>query len=519
MLGGPGEDELYAGTGVDFMYGDGGTDVLYNTYGERLDAEVDAVADEAWKEYAQQSDKVWYYRGTNADDVISVDFVTEPGLLADHHLITRLTDNDGNYTFNCADPTGFPGPRRGWRADLGSQRGVIQSRCPQYPRSNGSRNRSYRPSLPRTQLSELLPSEGDYLVILIDALGGARQVTVGPTVQRTVWIDAGSGDDRVEILSGNTLLPDQSEQSHRNDDPETAFDLTTYDGGSAMVSSRSFTGLTSDNPDNVDFYRFTVGPDLTRISLNSTSQDDGLTMALLQADSLVPVNDVATPPLLFVPDSRDANGSSNNIPDDAYFIPGIEGVGIVRGLTLHQSDDEDWFKFQLPDLPAEAQARVTLKRLEGGEISLGLCDAEARRLKSVTVASNKDTLQLDMSGYRRGTYLLKVDGGEPAQYELHFSIGTAGNTLLDFSGEGRVGLVMPDDFEPGMYLLRVSSANFVPTIYDVTFQIGEDPATAVDLAARADALRRDIILGGPGNDILSGGPSEDWSSAAWVTTC
>ena len=100
MLGGSGNDQLYAGTGVDFMYGDGGTDVLYNTYGERLDAEVDAVADDAWKEYAQQSDKVWYYRGTNADDVISVDFVTEPGLLADHHLITRLTNNDGNYTFD-----------------------------------------------------------------------------------------------------------------------------------------------------------------------------------------------------------------------------------------------------------------------------------------------------------------------------------------------------------------------------------------------------------------------------------
>ena len=99
----------------------------------------------------------------------------------------------------------------------------------------------------------------------------------------------------------------------------------------------------------------------------------------------------------------------------------------------------------MPDLPAEAQARVTLKRLEGGEISLGLYDAEARQLKSATVAANKDTLQLDMSDCQRGTYLLKVDGDEPARYELHFSIVTAGNTLLDFSGEGQVGLVMPDE--------------------------------------------------------------------------
>ena len=37
--------------------------------------------------------------GTNAADEIHVDFVTEPGVLADHHLITRLTNNNGNFSF------------------------------------------------------------------------------------------------------------------------------------------------------------------------------------------------------------------------------------------------------------------------------------------------------------------------------------------------------------------------------------------------------------------------------------
>lgn len=30
---------------------------------------------------------------------IHVDFVTEPGVLADHHLVTRLTNNNGNFSF------------------------------------------------------------------------------------------------------------------------------------------------------------------------------------------------------------------------------------------------------------------------------------------------------------------------------------------------------------------------------------------------------------------------------------
>src|SRR5689334_21792215 len=76
----------------------------------------------------------------------------------------------------------------------------------------------------QTQLSGgLLPGEGDFQVILIDALGGNDVVTVGPTVQKTVWVDAGSGDDRVEIRSGNAILIDQTEQRKRNDTKETAY--------------------------------------------------------------------------------------------------------------------------------------------------------------------------------------------------------------------------------------------------------------------------------------------------------
>ncbi len=47
-------------------------------------------------------------------------------------------------------------------------------------------------------------------------------VIVGPTVQKTVWIDAGAGDDRVEIQAGNPLLIDRTEYETSNDTPASA---------------------------------------------------------------------------------------------------------------------------------------------------------------------------------------------------------------------------------------------------------------------------------------------------------
>ena len=183
--------------------------MLYNTAGVPFDAASGGLGGDEWKEYAQQSDKVWYYRGSNTDDVISVDFVTEPGLLADHHLITRLTNNDGNYTFDAQIRLDFeargPDGQLIWNpTDVLFNLEALSIENPADREAALADNPSIEAELSdiEAKLSDLLPPEGDYLVILIDALGGADQVTVGPTVQRTVWIDAGSGDDRVEILSG-----------------------------------------------------------------------------------------------------------------------------------------------------------------------------------------------------------------------------------------------------------------------------------------------------------------------------
>ncbi len=86
MLGSERNDQLFGGTGVDFMYGNGGRDILFRANGTTFESLDDGLADDAWKSYARESDQVWYVGGSNAADKIDLNFVTEPGLLTDHHL-------------------------------------------------------------------------------------------------------------------------------------------------------------------------------------------------------------------------------------------------------------------------------------------------------------------------------------------------------------------------------------------------------------------------------------------------
>ncbi len=118
------------------------------------------------------------------------------------------------------------------------------------------------------EVSTAFADEPDpYVAVIIDALEGDDQVTVGETVQKTVWVDAGPGDDYVRLEPQRAYLTDQAEltveeegQRRFNQEPHSAYDL------GHLVSSKQFRNLTIDSarrdePD-VDWYRFTVGRDL-----------------------------------------------------------------------------------------------------------------------------------------------------------------------------------------------------------------------------------------------------------------
>ncbi|MEL6107788.1 MAG: hypothetical protein AAFU85_17320, partial [Planctomycetota bacterium] len=101
ILGSPKNDKLYGGTTLDFMYGNGGDDDLYRADGTLFeDADGGQTEGDEWKEYARESDQIWYIGGTSVSDEININYVTEPGVLSDRHLVTRLTNNNDNFSFS-----------------------------------------------------------------------------------------------------------------------------------------------------------------------------------------------------------------------------------------------------------------------------------------------------------------------------------------------------------------------------------------------------------------------------------
>lgn len=293
MVGSIFDDVLAGGTGLDFLYGNGGKDTLLRSDGSTFESLDGGLAGDEWKEYARSTGQVWYVPATNANDQISVDFVTEPGLLADHHLITRLTDNNGQFSFDAQVRLDFAAVDDEGTPLWDPQDTVIdfeELRAAEDAVARGDALADIEPA--RIDLvNGLLPPEGEFLAIVIDGLDGDDEITVGPTVQKTVWIDAGAGDDFVRIRSGNRILVDRGEIGEpdgkfrgRNDIPEQAFLLPQ----SASPEGVTYTSLTLDSASDVDWYRLTLAGSLVGSALRvaTGSAADEVTLALFALDNV-----------------------------------------------------------------------------------------------------------------------------------------------------------------------------------------------------------------------------------------
>jgi len=370
MVGSPHDDLLFGGTQVDFLYGNGGNDTLFRSDGSRFEDLDGGDAGDEWKAYARATGQVWYVGATNLDDEIDVNFVTEPGLLGDHHLITRLTKNIGEdlqeyYSFSAQVRLDFAatdeeGGRLWDAADVLLDLDAFLAAADE-PALGEEQYETRQEALDdlaqaeRRLVNGLLPPEGDFLAIIIDALGGDDLITIGPTVQKTVWIDAGPGDDRVEIRDGNAILVDKAEGGTRNDLAEDAYTLI-LPSEPGEPRSGSFAGLTMDSPEDVDWFVFDLPREPVgdaRLVLTSLSENDGLTLSLFED----PVEDPEAPPLRVADpaglglDAADAVGPSNDTLENAYPLDAIEALARVTGLTLHAPDDQDWFKFTVSERP------------------------------------------------------------------------------------------------------------------------------------------------------------------------
>jgi hypothetical protein len=160
---------------------------------------------------------------------------------------------------------------------------------------------------------------------------------------------------------------------------------------------------------------------------------------------------------------------------------------------------------------AKPPASIAMRQTDGGtNLVLEVFTAAGAPLAGLTTIDGVTTVA-NLAGLPIGDYLLKVStGGGTGRYELRPSIGARGQTLLDFTGQGTATINMAGLSPDATYLLKVASANRTPTVYDLSFNLTTGTATTVSLAARSDSVRRDIIIGGDGSDVLSGGPAEDW---------
>ncbi|MCW5626351.1 MAG: hypothetical protein KIT73_16675, partial [Burkholderiales bacterium] len=523
LLGSARDDDLYGGTGADFMFGNGGNDRYFRADGSTFESLDGGLLGDEWKEYAKQNSKVWYVGGTDADDVITVDYVTEPGLVSDYHLVTRLTNNNGNYTFSAQvrlDASGLDGDgNRVFDAiDATLDIEALEARAAAIAADPNNPDLALEEfNFQVVDLAErILPGEGAYDVILIDALGGNDQVYVGPTVQKTVWIDAGAGDDKVVISAGNAILVDGADRDKRNDTRDRARVIV----GSAITTTTQVKGLTIDNPLDADWFRFVLEsvPADAAIRLSSDSDLDGLALEIYNADG-TPTGGTTT--VQVSQDATDTGGSHDTVAD-AYELPAIGGLAQIIGLSLHDPSDVDIFKFTLPGTGRAEDVLGLIKNSATDQTTFELLDATGAKIADA-LTSGPLGLRLALDGLVAGVYYARVSTtGAPARYSLTARVATPnpanaeeesylGTNTLNLSGRQQSVISLAGLTAGAEYLLRVSSPQQIPTRYEFTIDLGTpDEPDVVDFGNQNAVKRRDVILGGTGNDVLQGGAGEDW---------
>jgi hypothetical protein len=454
-----GGDKLYGGTGLDFLYGRGENDELYTRDGLLFEAGFDVPAGEEWKAYAKATNKVWYYGGTGADDVINVDYVTEPGLLSDHHLITRLTNNNGNFTFDAQVRLDFSATDENKNL-IWDSRDVVETFTSILELDDDQQPFELQKF---ANSGDFLPGEGDFLAIIIDALGGNDIVNVGPTVQKTVWVDGGAGDDQILFASGNTILVDRTEDKNRNEvfgaeltDSSRAFPLfgptrmiatiagptngqlsmparldISLDGGATSTrvvvakdaTNSTFADLVADinsaltnaGVSQVVAESISVGLQ-TRLSLRpmSVGQDVSLT--------LVSINDIAQDELGF---SDGQSVTAENIAASTTFTD----------LTIDNPADVDWYKLNVVNTPgANAEVRLTSASVSDRlEVALFSVDDNGAIVEELKNTPSMTTIGADLTErILIGDGLLPDDGQIAAdlQFTLRITQGQTTTSLL-----------------------------------------------------------------------------------------
>ena len=236
MLGGSGDDHLFGGTGIDLLHGNGGNDVLYGKDGDTFqNRTADGSEITQWVEYAKSTNRCWYIGGSDGVDKIDLNFVTNPrnSLFGRHVATFKARGSFEPFVSGIDRLLAYAvdgGPVHDDRSyvrmvDEKKQRNTKSEQPPVVGETQ------FFPSVdtPRRDLQRETDGDAidDVLAIVIDTAGGDDEVLVGETVQKTVWITTGAGNDTAQLEPQRSFLPDNTELGdkiadapsiyHRND--------------------------------------------------------------------------------------------------------------------------------------------------------------------------------------------------------------------------------------------------------------------------------------------------------------
>lgn len=485
IIGGPGDDQLYGGTGLDLLYGGEGNNQLVTRTGEAFESLDGGDAGDAWKEYAKSTNQAWYVGGTNVSDLITVNFVTEPGILQGHHLVTRLTNNNGSFSFDAQVRLDFSATDDDgnliWDPDKLFAGGDLQNDDP-FERANLLSARFSD----AVSLSRLLPPEDDFRAIIIDALGGDDIINVGPTVQKTVWIDAGEGDDEVRIASGRSILIDRTDPI--TDPARGLFRNDTVDHAHALTGPPVIVGTNdvvfSDGVLTADATFYLIVDNLeehVRVDVRAADTDGSApgSVANTSLDDLV----------------DDVNSAIRSTAAEGLVIATRSGNRIALS-TVNVSDES---RLDISITPPGSET--------GGEGNTAESQLGLPR-KAFANPSMLLTQSISFAG-------LTIDNPNDVDFYSFLAPREATVTITTPSegvDDGMQATVTETPWNENLSTYRVEvRSNSIPTIYELHLDFGDGFSPIVsDLSAIVPFERQDVIFGGPGDDILQGGPGEDF---------
>ncbi|MCA9048123.1 MAG: VCBS repeat-containing protein, partial [Planctomycetaceae bacterium] len=354
----------------------------------------------------------------------------------------------------------------------------------------------------------LLPPEGDFDAIIIDGLGGDDQITVGPTVIKSVWIDGGAGDDIIDIQEGRPILPDAGETSKGNETSVSAYEIptprTVVTSAIAATDGKLKSDISFTVEVNSPYFKDTTTKYV--ISLKAADTRDNTSLGALIADLNA----------AFVTTTVGNQTSVDLTPYVRVFQAGTDRIGFAATVDGPESVLNVWaadssLPTAVPQAQMEAakQLGIAARGSEQADAEPRLLLDQSRIITGLTIDDESDvdwyrfTLPTGVSGNSGNSVILtSLSADDQITFEL-YQRDTNGvlqpTTSTQFGNRHRISLngVGSADTETELFL-KVSSHR-VPTVYQLEFTapdyleshatvpVGSTGSNAVDLEAVATA--------------------------------